>query len=58
MGKTTCAAARAIGEVEAGRRILIISTDPAHSLGDALDVRLSARASPIPMKTRGTLHAA
>jgi arsenite-transporting ATPase len=36
VGKTTCAAARAVAEASAGARVLIVSTDPAHSLGDAL----------------------
>jgi arsenite-transporting ATPase len=39
-GKTTCAAATAVLAARAGRRILAVSTDPAHSLGDALGVRL------------------
>lgn len=42
VGKTTCAAARAVAEAAAGRRVLVVSTDPAHSLGDALAVRLSS----------------
>jgi arsenite-transporting ATPase len=42
VGKTTCAAARAVAESAAGRRVLVVSTDPAHSLGDALGVRLSS----------------
>jgi arsenite-transporting ATPase len=45
VGKTTCAAAHAVQQAAAGRRTLIVSTDPAHSLGDALGVRLGARAS-------------
>jgi arsenite-transporting ATPase len=44
VGKTTCAAAHALRQAAAGRRTLIVSTDPAHSLGDALDVPLGARA--------------
>ncbi|HUF78292.1 MAG TPA: ArsA family ATPase [Thermoanaerobaculia bacterium] len=36
VGKTTLAAARAIGLADAGLRVLVVSTDPAHSLGDAL----------------------
>ncbi len=36
VGKTTCAAARAVAEAARGRRVLVVSTDPAHSLGDAL----------------------
>ncbi len=42
VGKTTCAAARAIADAARGARVLVVSTDPAHSLGDALGVRLSA----------------
>ncbi|MCA1561118.1 MAG: AAA family ATPase, partial [Acidobacteria bacterium] len=37
VGKTTCAAALAIAAADARRRVLLVSTDPAHSLGDALD---------------------
>ena len=40
VGKTTCAAARAVAEGLRGRRVLLASSDPAHSLGDALGVRL------------------
>jgi arsenite/tail-anchored protein-transporting ATPase len=43
VGKTTCAAAAALAAAERGRRVLLISTDPAHSLGDAVATRLSAR---------------
>ncbi|HEV2845983.1 MAG TPA: TRC40/GET3/ArsA family transport-energizing ATPase, partial [Thermoanaerobaculia bacterium] len=57
VGKTTCAAASALASAESGRRVLAISTDPAHSLGDALKVRLSGE--PTPVKTRrGELLAA
>ena len=44
VGKTTCAAAGALAEAARTRRlhVLIVSTDPAHSLGDALGVRLAA----------------
>ncbi len=34
VGKTTVAAAHALGAAEAGRRVLLVSTDPAHNLGD------------------------
>lgn len=50
MGKTTCAAARAVAEARRGRRVLVVSTDPAHSLGDALDVRLTSRPSVVKLK--------
>ncbi|HLA64337.1 MAG TPA: ArsA family ATPase, partial [Rhodothermales bacterium] len=37
VGKTTCAAATALACARAGQRTLVMSTDPAHSLADALD---------------------
>ncbi|MCZ7536474.1 MAG: arsenical pump-driving ATPase GET3 [Acidimicrobiia bacterium] len=40
VGKTTVAAATALRAAESGLRTVVISTDPAHSLADALDVRL------------------
>lgn len=40
MGKTTVAAATAIAAADAGHRTLVSSTDPAHSLADALEVDL------------------
>ena len=40
VGKTTCAASSAIWAAEQGRNTLIISTDPAHSLGDSLGIVL------------------
>ena len=40
VGKTTCASSAAIWAAEHGRNTLIISTDPAHSLGDSLGVNL------------------
>jgi arsenite-transporting ATPase len=43
VGKTTTAAATALRCAEAGRRTLVLSTDPAHSLADALDVPLADR---------------
>lgn len=36
-GKTTCAAAYALSLANRGQRTLVVSTDPAHSLADALD---------------------
>jgi arsenite/tail-anchored protein-transporting ATPase len=41
VGKTTCAAACALHLARGGKRVLLLSTDPAHSLGDALGAALS-----------------
>lgn len=40
VGKTTLAAATAASLAAGGRKALVVSTDPAHSLADALDVTL------------------
>lgn len=40
VGKTTLAAAQALALADTGRRVLVMSTDPAHSLGDALETPL------------------
>ncbi len=37
VGKTSCAAATALGLADAGHRTLVVSTDPAHSLSDSLE---------------------
>lgn len=42
VGKTTLAAATAAGLADRGRKVLVVSADPAHSLGDVLAVRLDA----------------
>jgi arsenite-transporting ATPase len=42
VGKTTCAAAYALGLSAKGQRVLLASTDPAGALGDALGLRLGA----------------
>ena len=60
-GKTTCAAAAALRLAESGHGVLIVSTDPAHSLGDALGdaLGLSLGAEPAPVAVRrGRLWAA
>lgn len=53
VGKTTCAAAFALS-LSRRARTLVVSTDPAHSLGDALEMRLAAT----PRRVRGSLYAA
>ncbi len=40
VGKTTCAAATALKAAQRGYKTLVISSDPAHSLADALDQQL------------------
>ncbi|HUJ26741.1 MAG TPA: TRC40/GET3/ArsA family transport-energizing ATPase [Myxococcales bacterium] len=54
VGKTTCAAAFAASLARGGARTLVVSTDPAHSLGDAIEARLGAA----PRQVRGRLFAA
>ena len=41
---------------ESGQQVLAVSTDPAHSLGDALGLRLGPRPRPVPVR-RGSLRA-
>jgi len=43
VGKTTLAAATAARAAGRGRKVLVVSTDPAHSLSDALGASLDAR---------------
>ena len=44
VGKTTVAAATAVRAAGAGNRTLIMSTDPAHSLGDSFDLEIGEHA--------------
>lgn len=48
VGKTTVAAALAVELAEGGEDVTILSTDPAHSLGDALGVELTGEPRPLP----------
>src|SRR3990172_7741991 len=41
VGKTSVSAATALGAADCGNKTLVLSTDPAHSLGDCLDIPLS-----------------
>jgi arsenite-transporting ATPase len=45
VGKTTTAAATAVAAARDGLRTLVVSTDAAHSLGDALEVELATAAT-------------
>jgi arsenite-transporting ATPase len=58
VGKTTCAAAAAVAAAARwpARRVLVISTDPAHSLGDAFGLRFSNAAVRVPV-AKGDLTA-
>ncbi|MEI6847824.1 MAG: ArsA family ATPase [Chlorobiaceae bacterium] len=51
VGKTSIAAATALKAADMGYKTLIMSTDPAHSLGDSLDVKLG----PSPVKVAENL---
>lgn len=53
VGKTTLAAATATALAAGGRKALVVSTDPAHSLGDAFGVPLTGHATEV----EGGLHA-
>jgi arsenite/tail-anchored protein-transporting ATPase len=57
VGKTTCAAAAGIvaATERPERRVLLISTDPAHSLADALGVRLDDTPRRLPRAPRNLL---
>lgn len=47
VGKTTVSAATALRSADLGYRTLVMSTDPAHSLGDAFDAELGDLPTPI-----------
>ena len=51
MGKTTAAAATAIQLSRTGgfKKVLVVSTDPAHSLGDSLACPVGTRTQPMPV---------
>ncbi|RME85580.1 MAG: ArsA family ATPase [Caldilineae bacterium] len=47
VGKTTISAATALRCAELGYRTIVVSTDPAHSLGDSFDLRIGPE--PVPL---------
>ena len=53
VGKTSIAAATAVKSAAAGKRTLVVSTDPAHSLGDSFDIKLQSE----PVELRENLWA-
>ena len=48
VGKTSLACATAIGLADSGKRVLLVSTDPASNLDEVLEVALDAAAKPVP----------
>ena len=57
VGKTTTAAATAVAGARSGIATLVLSTDAAHSLGDALDRDLSGPAASGPVEIEPNLSA-
>ncbi|MBK9757364.1 MAG: arsenical pump-driving ATPase [Nannocystis sp.] len=55
VGKTSLAAASAIALADAGRRVLLVSTDPASNLDEMLGAPLSNQAVPVPAVARLSL---
>lgn len=47
VGKTSCAAANAVNFARDGKKTLIISTDPAHSLSDSFDFKIGGELTKI-----------
>jgi arsenite-transporting ATPase len=47
VGKTSIASATAVKSARLGHKTMVMSTDPAHSLADALDVRLNGAPQPV-----------
>ncbi|MGZ5301069.1 MAG: ArsA-related P-loop ATPase, partial [Actinomycetota bacterium] len=47
VGKTTVAAATALRAARSGKRTLVMSTDPAHSLGDSFEEQIGSWPTPI-----------
>ncbi|MEO5980694.1 MAG: ArsA family ATPase [Pedococcus sp.] len=57
VGKTTTAAATAVRAARGGIKTLVMSTDAAHSLGDALGVELAGAATGLPVEVEPGLSA-
>lgn len=57
VGKTSVAAATAVRAASRGARVLVTSTDPAHSLADALDRPLGDAATAVELPAGGALAA-
>jgi len=48
VGKTSCSSALALSLAMRGAKTAVVSTDPAHSLGDSLQMHLSGNLQPVP----------
>jgi arsenite-transporting ATPase len=48
VGKTSAACATAVGLADSGKRVLLVSTDPASNLDEVLGVKLSSSPVPVP----------
>lgn len=48
VGKTSLATATAVALADSGRRVLLVSTDPASNLGQVLEAPVTDRMSPVP----------
>ncbi len=55
VGKTTCAAATALASARGGMSTLVVSTDPAHSLSDTLEMEIPAE--PVRIREESPLFA-
>jgi arsenite-transporting ATPase len=53
VGKTTVAASVALRFADAGKRCLVVSTDPAHSLGDVFEAEIGPRPRELAPNLRG-----
>jgi arsenite/tail-anchored protein-transporting ATPase len=52
VGKTSLACATAVSLADSGRRVLLVSTDPASNLDEVLGLRLSSRPTAVPGASR------
>lgn len=57
VGKTTTSCALAVALEKAGRRVLIVSTDPAHNLSDAFGQKISGSTAPTKIEGYRDMHA-
>ncbi len=48
VGKTTIASATAVALADRGRRVLLVSTDPASNLADVLQMATGEQPTPVP----------